>query len=313
MKNKNLILSGGGARGVFQAGVLTAIFDDVKFSKVYGTSAGALNMMVLAQCYLNNDNSLFEKLFFEEMTKTNKVFSKNYLKLMALGKPFSFKPLIKIIDKHIDFERIAKMDEEFIATSTDLVSGESFFASSHQLSPENFKKAIIASASIPPAFPPVELGNRRLVDGGVRENVPTKFIVDAPDEKYVIVLCAPMKTLPQRRTTKCLNLINIANRVIGIMMDEITSNDVNGIITINKILKQYEEKHQDADKPSELENKKIWDVEIIAPNINVTDDILDFSPEKLKPGFEIGLRHGRRFLESIHDIDGVYSEEDIPN
>jgi predicted acylesterase/phospholipase RssA len=52
---KSLVLGGGGAFGSFEAGVLYTIFDKIEFDKIYGTSVGGLNAVLMAQAYLNGN------------------------------------------------------------------------------------------------------------------------------------------------------------------------------------------------------------------------------------------------------------------
>jgi NTE family protein len=65
----------------------------------------------------------------------------------------------------LTFERLKL---RFIAVATDIYTGEDVYFREGSV-----KQAVLASASIPGVFPPVRLGDRLLVDGGVSHNIPT--------------------------------------------------------------------------------------------------------------------------------------------
>ncbi len=56
--------------------------------------------------------------------------------------------------------------------------------------------AIIASASIPAAFPPVKLGSENYVDGGVRSITPVQAAIDAGAKEVFAVCCSVAAPLP---------------------------------------------------------------------------------------------------------------------
>ena len=95
----------------------------------------------------------------------------------------------------------------------------------------NLVDAVIASASIPTAFPPVQLGNEHYVDGGVRDNVPIEPAIRLGASK-VYAVCSSAATVPVWRSLAdghlitdygSTNLLDITGRVsIDIMLNEIT-------------------------------------------------------------------------------------------
>jgi hypothetical protein len=206
-----LVLSGGGAKGSYGAGAGHALFSyyQLKGSRelcFIGTSAGALNASVLA-CY---DSSKLTDLWQRQVSNksvlgTKKQWLKTRFARHLWSKPFhlfSNDYLQNLIKQNVDFDRLA--GKHLILLTTDLINGEltAFYVSDlmerfvrfdeeaarkqgdelkrrlrHLRKIENKEglvSALLASAAIPIFFPPVKIGDRYHVDGGVGNNTPTR-------------------------------------------------------------------------------------------------------------------------------------------
>jgi len=292
---RSLVLSGGGARGCFEAGVLYRLFDEIQFDNISGTSVGALNTIVLSQCYIDNDKSLLKEVWTEMIQKNKHVYRKNYFKATIGNPPYSFSPLRKIIKKRIDLQKIIELEsKKVMITAVDLKSGKAITFSNRDkdITPENLLDAIIASSSAPPAFPTVKIGKYQLVDGGVRDNVPVHHLIDNPKyDSAIVILCNPKDVQIKKGIPN--SLLKIGFRSIDIMMNEITNNDVNNILRLNSILADLKQDHK---KNEWLKNKDILKVQIICPDEPVSDESLEFSKENMIKGFEIGIKKAEEFL-----------------
>jgi len=189
----HLALSGGGASGAFGAGFLNGWShrgDRPTFKIVTGVSTGALMapFAFLGQAY---DGALRE---FYTTTRTGDIFLLgSILRQLLVGEAIADTgPLMRLIERHVDADfmrQIARSHERgrrlYIGT-TDLdtrrfvVWNMGLIAKSGRPeSLELFRKVMLASASIPVAFPPVffdvEVQGRRFdemhVDGGVGARV----------------------------------------------------------------------------------------------------------------------------------------------
>ena len=164
-----LSLSGGGDKGAFGAGLLvgwTAHGDRPKFKLVTGVSTGALTApfaflgpeydAALTDVYTNIDPS--------------KVFKKRFLPLAALMQDAmaDTSPLFGTISHYINEEMLAKIAAEYekgrllLIQTTDLDAGlpvlwniGAIAASGHPSAADLICRILLASASIPAAFPPV--------------------------------------------------------------------------------------------------------------------------------------------------------------
>lgn len=309
----SLVLSGGGSKGAFQGGVLFEMFDRIKFNNIFGTSVGSLNAIVLAQCYLNKSPELLKSLWTEKIKKNSDVISANYLKSIFLGHPFTFKPLKKLLSSVLDLERIIKMPETITMTTTDILSGQSIFMSNHDFKTgDELLTYMLASASMPPAFKPTELGDYLLVDGGVRENVPLKKFQENPmTGKIVTILCEPIK-MKTSEVSEVNNILELSTRAIEIMMNEITTGDINNIILTNKLLKSYAVTNSPtlAKELDNMKGKTILDIEVIAPKNSSESETLEFNQKKMTKAFFTGIERAKEYMRKIYDVEGKYYLED---
>jgi NTE family protein len=91
------------------------------------------------------------------------------------------------------------------------------------------KNVILASASIPVAFPPVPLlgpdGWEWYIDGGVRESAPLQAAVEAGAHRIYTILANPISV--ERATAYYpTTMIKIAGRTVDIFLDEAQRNDI---------------------------------------------------------------------------------------
>ena len=128
-----LILSGGGARGAYQAGVLKGVAEilpDKKnspFKIISGVSAGAINGTKLA-CDIESFSNAVEKLIFlwSQIT-TEQVFKTDFLSMNKFSFGFlggtqkkldsllDTSPLLDFLNRHCDYSKIKKnLDEKII-------------------------------------------------------------------------------------------------------------------------------------------------------------------------------------------------------
>ncbi|MGO8926704.1 MAG: patatin-like phospholipase family protein [Limisphaerales bacterium] len=188
-----LALSGGGGDGAFGAGVLcgwTAAGDRPEFDIVTGISTGALigpYAFLGAACDAELKQN-YTTISDKDICKKRGLFQI----LRARDAVMSTAPLAKLIAKQIDQARLEAIAAEhrkgrrFYVATSDLDAGRgvvwdmgAIAASGHPDALELFRKVLLASASIPVAFPPVyfdvEAGGKRFdemhADGGVMSQV----------------------------------------------------------------------------------------------------------------------------------------------
>ena len=217
-----LILSGGGARGAYQAGVLKGLAEILPekkkspFDIISGVSAGAINGAKLA-CDIDSFANAVEKLnFLWSQIATDQVFKTDFLSMNK----FSFgllgqqkkidslldtSPLFDLLNEHCDFSKIkknldAKNIESLIITANNYTTGSavSFIQSSTSkltwresrrlaVLSEIDASHVMASSAIPILFSPIKIGTQYYGDGCVRNNTPCSPALRMGADKIFVI------------------------------------------------------------------------------------------------------------------------------
>ncbi len=186
------VLSGGGAFGSVQVGMIRALLDHgIEPDLVVGASVGALNGAVVASKRPEAVDALEEtwlamnrrQLFGGPLS-----MARSLIRHRALSDSGHLEALIDSQRGPNTFEDLAI---PFAAVVTDALTGEAELLQSGELKP-----ALLASSAVPGAFPPVDIGGRQYVDGGVVANVPIRQAI-AFGARSVISLDATPPTMSQ--------------------------------------------------------------------------------------------------------------------
>ncbi|MFC1480274.1 patatin-like phospholipase family protein [Candidatus Omnitrophota bacterium] len=204
-----LALGGGSARGLCSIGVLKVLErhfgrDKMPFDMITGTSIGSL----IGAAYALG-------VPLEELERKALGFS--WLNLVDLGlHPTGLvrgDKLESAITDIIGDKSFEDMRIPFALTTTDIETGEELTHTSGDLA-----KLIRASCSWPGIFSAVEVDGRLLVDGGVRNSVPTKAAYEA-DATFIIAVNPGFAVKNQ----KLNNVLKVLIQTVQIMGEELNS------------------------------------------------------------------------------------------
>jgi len=169
MNKIGLVLSGGGARGFAHLGLLKALDElGVKLFAISGVSAGAL-LGAMYAAGKSPDEIL-------ALCKDNSYFGLSNLLWRKAGF-FSMEAIQNLLNENIPHNTFEDLKIKFFVNATDLMHNKTIFYSKGKLVP-----CLIASASVPVLFDPVELGNQKLVDGGLLNNFPVEPLIPVCDK-----------------------------------------------------------------------------------------------------------------------------------
>ncbi len=157
----SLVLSGGGARGAIHLGVMQALDEhEIKIEAVSGTSIGA----IVGALYCAGMSPLEIKKLMETK-KFASVFqlSWNRKGLLTMTK------LKKTLAEFIPVNDFQSLRTPFYCCVSNLESGKFEIIDKGDLS-----RAVLASASIPILFAPIEINGQHYVDGGLLNNLPVE-------------------------------------------------------------------------------------------------------------------------------------------
>ncbi len=187
------VLSGGGARGFSHLGILEALFEKgIKPDIISGVSAGAI-----VGAFISSGKTPHE---------THQVLKKgNLFKYTAMTIPITgllkLDGLERVIRREIKIEKIEDLPIPMYIGVTNITDGISEYRNKGQLS-----KTIMASASIPVLFSPVEIDGKLYCDGGLLENIPVEPLVGMCN-KIVVSNISPLQ-----KPAEIKNLIQMVTR-----------------------------------------------------------------------------------------------------
>lgn len=155
-----VVLGGGAARGIAHVGFLEALEEHgIPVDLIVGTSMGSIVGGLYAAGYSPAD---LHRIMAEV----------DYGRLFALRSPprgglLSPEPFGAFLDVLLEGKDFAALSRPFYAVATNLTWGEEEVFHEGPVS-----RAILASMAIPALFPPVQIGTKYYVDGGLRDSVP---------------------------------------------------------------------------------------------------------------------------------------------
>lgn len=222
-----LVLSGGGSRGAFQAGVLASLCAGTEFKSgfevISGVSVGAINGAMLATQSPRNIDQAAHNLLDLWRINLRSIWNYSFPPLLRMFFSHSVSSntcLRKLVERHVDVSRMRASGVAFRVSCVDLMSGKPVVFTEQ----DAVLEAIIASASVPLLFPPVRLGNRLFTDGNVREMAPlASAIACGADEILAISSTNPYNSRAHKEPA---NALEVLARSLDLMMTEILFNDI---------------------------------------------------------------------------------------
>ena len=218
-----LVLQGGGALGAYQAGAYQALSEHGYLPHwIAGISIGAINGAIIAGSPAK-ERIVRLRTFWERITESvalqpllagdwaRGVFNElSALTTTGAGVPGFFRPrlppvwlqpwgtqaalsfydtapLRETLEELVDFDVLNSGAIRLSVGAAHLLRGDSVYFDTQQpdfrLGPEH----IMASAALPPGFPPVEIDGEHFWDGGVLSNTPLDHLLDAERDQNMLV------------------------------------------------------------------------------------------------------------------------------
>lgn len=217
-----LALSGGSALGIAHVGAIKALQENkIKIDCISGTSAGA----VVAACYAF-DVPLDKMVEISKKLSWTSISHFGYSKL-GLN---SNKPVGKIIKDYIGDKNIEDSKIPLAIIATDIDNGEKVV-----FRKGNLIEAVMASSCIPVFFTPVKIGERKLVDGMLVENLPLSPLRKMGAELEVGVDLAAWMAC--RKTENVLDVVNNGYAIVARQQGDLLKG--NGEIIIEPRLEKF--------------------------------------------------------------------------
>jgi len=246
-----LCLSGGGIKGAAHIGVIKALEEEkIKIDCISGTSSGSIVAAMYAMGYNSDEMIRLFKRYGKEISKINSslilrlilgLLFKRKISIEGLNNGNKLAEIINYQANKKNIKLISDIDMPLVIPSVSLGDGSIYLFSSiknnRKYSDElvvvdniDIGKAVQASCAYPGIFCPVNLDNKKIVDGGIRENTPWKELKYIGTEKIISIAFEEEKK-PQKK----VNILECITGSMGIMMHELYNYEVEGIDYLLKI------------------------------------------------------------------------------
>ena len=254
-----LVLGGGGSRGAVGVGLYRAVVElGIPIDLIVCSSIGAVNGALIAAGIgpaelQNRWNGL----------RTRDVAGPrwHFLRLLAgASSAFSNQSLRSLLKRQLPVRSFSELRIPLAIATTDLETGETVV-----LTEGDLVDAILASTALPGLFPPIRWEGRRLVDGGLSNNVPIDLAVDRGAQCVIGMLCSCTKGLPAN-----LNFVNVLGQSFSLALNARYRCDA----------RMYQEQAK---------------LHILEPCFGPALDLLDFDHAAglIQPAYEYALEHLR--------------------
>ncbi len=261
--NVALVLSGGGARGIFQIGVLKSLEQSkIQISEIAGTSMGSMIGGLYATGFTANEieqavlNTNWPELsaFYQKDNWNSLNIDQKYLEnkgvLSFRFHNFKFHPPQtisenKTFEKYLHtqfslapFKTFDSFDSLYIPLRiavTDLINGKPRYLASG-----NLVNSIRASCTIPIQFRPVRIDSSIYIDGGIFANLPTDAVLAYNPDMIIGV----NTTSPTYKINEFTSGLDIADQTLSILIKYFEQNAAR---EIDFIIKPANENYKNTD------------------------------------------------------------------
>jgi len=286
-----LILSGGGAKGAFQAAAEKYAREEKGYhwDIIAGVSVGALNGGMLA---MEKYTRLWEiwNTISNDQVYTGGFNLWSIIKLLFGAKSFyGNQPLWKKLQEEMEPD---KVKADLRVGSVSLISGEYY---QFLKTEPHLAKAVLASTVMPVIWTPVDISKdyRSMVDGGVRNITPVGDVLDAAPDRIVIINCGPESETVLSKPPA--NVVDIGLRTLDILLNQVFRSDMENFERINALVKEAESHGLALHNPKNGKVLKYFDCKIIEPAAPL-DDTLDFTQPAIQRSIQAGFDRAKSVL-----------------
>jgi len=186
-----LILSGGGARGAYQAGVLKHLQEiDWQPDLVCGTSVGAINATAIG-CGLG----IYDIINLWKSIERGRVYNisfwqqlQYYFTRRGFVPLMETEPLKRLILERMEIKRLRSSEQEIVITAVNILKSRLKFFNNSVIDIEH----VMASSAIPILFPWQYIDGEPYWDGGVMANTPILPALERGAKEIIVVLLSPV-------------------------------------------------------------------------------------------------------------------------
>jgi NTE family protein len=218
-----LVLSGGGARGAYEVGVLKALNEmGFQFDIVFGTSIGAINAIFFAQQAMDRLEEIWSGW-------RPKILSRpTFLQCCAAWlshkwNVFDPEPIEALLRSELDLQKLHNSPTTAGFVITDLCTLETRVITTDEITTGPMLiDVLMAACALPFVFPPRQLdGGGLWIDGGIVRNTPVlSAMTKGASEIYTVLLHARHRNAcpasPSQYLARCVDVAVTASALNGV-------------------------------------------------------------------------------------------------
>lgn len=246
-----LSFAGGGIKGAAHIGVLKAFEEEnIKIDYISGASSGSIIATLYAMGFnhkeiLNIFKKYSEKIkYFEPRNIIKLIYGiliKRKIIIDGLNSGEIIEKIVNEIAHKKNIKKIKDIKMPLLIPSVDIHSGKVYFFCSKEkrikysdkiIYESNIEigKAIRASCSYPLIFSPCKYKNTKLIDGGIRENIPWKGLKEIGADKVISIVFEK-----ELSGNNFMNIVEVVGDSLDILSHELLNYEIIGTDYLLKI------------------------------------------------------------------------------
>ena len=272
-----LVLEGGAMRGLWSAGVTDVMMEHgIRPDGLIGVSAGA--------AFGCNYKSWQAGRAIRYNTRFARDARYSGLRsLLTSGDYFNARFSYHVVPYEYDLFDVKTFEQnpmQFIAVCTDVETGQAVY---HDISHVDYDELewLRASASMPVASKVVEVGGRKLLDGGVSDSIPLEYFERIGYRRNVVVLTQPRGY--RKAHNRLMPLMRLSLRKYPLMVKALDERH----IMYNKQLAYVAQ--------AEQEGRCL----VIRPDEKIPIGHISHDPGQMRRVYELGRQVGERYIDQI--------------
>jgi NTE family protein len=293
-----LVLSGGGARGAYQVGVLKALAElGLEFDLAYGTSVGGINAAFFAQGKLTRLEEVWCTIGPTDVFRFPTMGQLRHLLIGHRRGLLDTEPLEDLLYREMDIKALSQSRTRTGFITTDLCTLETKIINSYEMkTTRQLVDTLLASSALPILFPARDIdGEGFWIDGGLVRNAPMQAAINMGAKEIYIVL------LQAENDGSCpTNLLQVLSRCADILLYASARDGIRLLNQYNKVV--------DTQSPEVAAQHRI-NLHVFQPQNQCNYTVLDFSPANsralIKQGYDEAMDQMQQALaqEEIFTID----------
>ena len=312
-----VVLSGGGAKGAFQVGVVHELVVNrgVRIDIVAGVSTGAIQALGVAQ---DDVPGLLDA--WMGIRGNSSIYKERPLGVVGgiLGEDsiYNAAPLRQMLKKFSNQAKLRASGRKLLLGVVNLGTGA--FRTIDETVP-GIHNWVYASCAMPVFFDPLVTRDadgveEQWVDGGVRDVTPLGAALQMNPRGVIVVRASPKPKPGKVRTFP--NMIKIGLRAVDILQSEVSANDLAGAALINDMIAAREAQMRALQAEGigsvqaarilrpldqQISRYRFAPIRIIEPEEEVSDT-LEFNPVKIRAAIDAGRRAVDREWEALEPL-----------